>query len=128
MKSKDIKLLKFLWPYMLDNGTPTTGKWCYYSCRYTPTNISIDKIKNDIKNIGVDWEMTGEPESSMENCFNGTFAESSMVETLIGTIYLKNGAFYTIGVDNISHNFSSYSKSLYELATNESKIIDIFGE
>lgn len=86
-----------------------------------------DKLAK-VKAIGVDWNKTLPPESSQESVFNGTFNDSSEVETLLGTLVLKDGSEYSIGVDNADTRFSDYLKTLSQLAADKQRVKDILGE
>jgi hypothetical protein len=130
--------LKFVWAYMLKEGIITKGVFEYYSMGYEHTDdvswnydkqlAQKDKLLSDVKSIGIDWDKTKEPVSSMNRIFNGTFDQDSNVESLLGTLYLKNGKEYLIGVSNCDTRFSSYVKNLMSLAEDKALVKDILGE
>ncbi len=129
--------LKFTWAYMLQEGIITTGTWSYYGGRYDGVKKSYDYtqdakdmevLRSDVKSIGIDWTKTSIPESSMESCFEGTFSDSSSVETLLGTLVLKNGSEYVIGVSNAEVRFSGYVAMLKNLMEDKQRVKDLLGE
>lgn len=130
------KTLRFVWAHMIERGHLTTGRWSYYGgdWEYPPDNNyrQIDanekKFREDVKKIGVDWEKTKEPESSIESAFTDTFHDADSVETLLGTIVLKNGKEYMIGVGNSEIRFGEYVRIIREQLANEHRMKDIFGE
>lgn len=131
---------KFVWAYMLEVGERTNGTWSYYGSRfegikndglfynYEKAIKEMDTIKNKVKEIGIDWDKTLPPKSNMESSFEGTFADSSEVETLLGELVLKNGSRYTIGVSNADKRFSGYLTSLSHFMEDQQRVKDILGE
>lgn len=129
------KTLRFVWAHMIERGHLTNGEWSYYGgdWEYPPGNYhEIDarekKFKEDVKKIGVNWEKTREPQSSIESAFIDTFHEADRVEALLGTIVLKNGKEYMVGVGNSEIRFGEYVRIIREQLASEHRMKDIFGE
>ena len=129
--------LKFVWAYMLQEGKITTGKWNYYSSDWENSTYNADwrtiepkmnKLRADVKSIGIDWSKTLPPSSSQESCFNGTFSDSSSVEALLGVLVLKDGAEYTVGVSNAEKRFADYLQILNNLMEDKQRVKDLLGE
>jgi hypothetical protein len=129
---------KFVWAYMIENGRLTTGAWSYYAgdfedafdiaYDYRKRIASMDVVRTKVKEIGIDWDKTSIPESSMESSFEGTFSPSSISETLLGTLVLQDNSTYIIGVGNAETRFSDYLKTLNNLMEDTQRIKDILGE
>lgn len=126
--------MKFVWAYMLEEGHITNGKWSFYMGTYGLAESSKeykfakDELDTELKMIGIDWEKTKEPQSSFEREFTDTFHPSKEVETLLGTLVLKNGTEYLIGVGNSEKRFSGYLKMLSELAKDKERVRRVLGE
>jgi len=128
--------LKFVWAYMIKEGRETTGDWSQYSGfetkynRYDPgqTKQKKDLIAHKIQHIGIDWEKTKSPVSSQANKFNGTFVESSTVETLLGTLVFKDGSKVMLGVGNAEKRFCSYVENLAQFMEDKNMVKEILGE
>lgn len=130
--------IKMVWAYMVENGKLTNGEWSYYGGdweTHKPNSWKWEEIDKDnrefrdkVKKVGVDWEKTQSPKSSMENAFTDTFHDSDEVETLLGTIVLKDGSSYLVGVGNADKRFAEYVKIIMEYANDQQKIKDILGE
>lgn len=129
---------KVVWAYMIAEGRLTSGKWSYYGGdweTHKPNSWKWEEIDKDnkdfrekVKSVGVDWEKTRPPISSMESAFTDTFHDADEVETLLGTIFLKDGSEYTVGVSNADKRFSEYVKVIMEYVKNQTRVKDIFGE
>ena len=122
---------KFVWAFMIENGIITTGKWSYYGGHYYSDHslgkTGIDALRKKVRDIGVDWEKTKQPESHQEQAFTDTFNDPDRVETLLGTLVLKDGSTYLMGcVDD--HGFGSYVKKLAQLAEDKERVKRILGE
>ena len=121
---------------MIEEGVVTDGKWEYYAGRFNTEHMwdweKSKKFKEDliekIKSVGIDWDRTRSPESGIESCFEGTFADSSEVETLLGTLYLKDGTEYMIGVSNAEKRFGAYVETLAAFMADKQRVKDILGE
>lgn len=128
----DIK--KFVWAYIVERGHLTNGEWSYYGGDWEYPNKSHDynndgvKLREKIKTIGVDWDSTGDPVSSIESEFTDTFHESKSVETLLGTLVLKDGSKHMIGVGNANLEFSGYARLIKKQSEDTNRISRIFGE
>jgi hypothetical protein len=128
--------LKLVWAYIIENGVVTSGKWEYYAggfeCEYiydyTKRENNRKALIEKVRQVGVDWTKTKSPESSMESCFEGTFSDSSDVETLLGTLYLKDGSEYLLGVANVEKRFSAYVETIAELMADKERVKNILGE
>lgn len=98
---------QFAWLYLIENGV--AGRHQSYYGRYKLVgsaetlfpylNYSIpnpDPIKtkylDDISRYGINWNKTAPPESNYLNEFNGTFADSTIKETLVGSLVLNDGS------------------------------------
>ena len=128
---------KFIWAYMIENGKITNGHWSYYGGGFdlidTDTHWAnktemMKSLRDNIKEIGVDWEKTSSPISDTESEFTDSFHPSQEVETLLGTLVLKNGKSYTIGVGHAETRFTEYAKTLSLLAEDQQRVKDILGE
>lgn len=129
--------LKFTWAYMIEKGRITNGNWSYYGSSFETTGRrhdyitaekDMEKLRKDVKDIGIDWAKTSVPESSQESGFEGTFADSSSVETLLGTLVLKDGSEYLIGVAHAETRFSEYVAILRTLMEDKQRVKDVLGE
>lgn len=130
--------LKFVWAYMIEQGRVTNGEWSYYSGNfedayqnnhdYTARATIMNSVRLKVKEIGIDWNKTKSPTSSMESSFEGTFSPSSYVETLLGVLVLKDGTEYTIGVGNAEKRFLGYLEILNNLMEDKERVKDILGE
>ena len=128
--------LKFVWAYMLQEGVITNGQWNYYSSNFETIHgydyrkriIDMDSLRARVRKVGIDWEKTKSPESSTELGFEGTDSPSSRCETLLGTLYLKDGSEYMIGVGNAELRFSSYISVLKNLMDDRQRVKDLLGE
>lgn len=81
-----------------------------------------------IKDVGVDWKKTKPPEEEQRSQFEDTFSPSSQVPSLLGTLVLKDGTEYMIGVGNSQTRFGAYAKYLADFFANEQKMKQILGE
>ena len=120
---------------MVENGHVTTGQWSYYAGDWEylkddwrESERQGKEFKSKLKTVGVDWDKTEEPISSLESAFTDTFHESESVETLVGVIVLKDGSSYTVGVNNAAMDFVAYAKMAKDKKRNEERVKDIFGE
>ena len=127
--------LKFVWAHMIERGHLTTGEWSYYAGDwehpegdYENIDAANKQFREDVKKIGVDWNKTNLPESSTESAFTDTFNEVDHVEALIGSIVLKNGKEYLIGVGNSKIRFGEYIKLIRKQMEDQNRMKDIFGE
>jgi len=135
MGQKEDESLKFVWAYMIENGVLTDGNWSYYGGHYEylhndwrKSDAAMKKLREDVKKYGVDWEKTIQPQTFSERAFTDTFHDSDDVETLLGTVYLKDGSNYLIGCNDSDLKFSQYVKILAELAQDRQRVKDILGE
>jgi hypothetical protein len=100
---------QFAWIYLIENGKAGCepsyyGGWNilddFDDMKYkklSPWDGSLFKaIREDslaaLRKIGVDWDKTKSPTSSLYSEFNGTFADSSSCEYLKGTLVLLDGS------------------------------------
>lgn len=129
--------LKIVWAYMLENGKLTDGTWSYYGGDWNSVSSGWDwgeseKLRKDflakVKDVGVDWDKTKHPESDMNSAFTDTFHDSDDVETLLGTIVLKDGTEYIVGVKNTDIRFGDYIKLIKQMTEDKKRVSDIFGE
>lgn len=135
--------LKFVWAYVLEKGKLTSGHWGYYSGDWDdmyPYNLydsveeadrnklEKEKLLNKVKTIGIDWEKSLEVVSSTKSVLEDTGGPSSTVGSLLGTLVLKDGTSYVLGVGNSEQRFDNYVKQLAELATDKERIKRILGE
>lgn len=129
--------LKTVWAYMLENGKLTSGSWSYYGGNWEGVSTNWDWRKDQeankefldkVKKVGVDWDRTKHPDSDMQSAFTDSFHDSARVETLLGTIVLKDGSEYIVGVKNIDVRFGDYIKMVKQMMENQKRVKDIFGE
>lgn len=129
----NIDTKKFVWAYLLERGHETTGEWSYYGSGWESVpgrkwNYDYHaELLQKVKNIGVDWKKTEEPESSLQTCFDGTFVDASECEALIGTLVLLDGSNYIVGCTD-EDNMGSYINNLMKLMRDKNRVADIFGE
>lgn len=136
MELDQMDSVKFVWAYLLKEGIVTNGKWSYYGSSWENVgqqdwrNIDRDMniLRSEVKSIGIDWTKTSNPESSTNNCFDGTFVESSKTETLLGTLVLKNGKTYKVGLKDAELRFSNYAKALVDLMKDRQMVKEMIGE
>lgn len=128
--------IKFVWAYMIENGFVTVGEWDYYGGSWYAADgydwrardANMNKLRADVKKIGIDWDKTETPQSTDEVGFTDTESPGSKAETLIGNLVLKNGKQYLIGVNDAAERFTSYVRELAELAEDRQRVKDILGE
>jgi len=135
MNDTQLETLKFVWAYVIENGQLTSGGWSYYGGgwdRIEGDYAKVDKLNKEFKElvrtIGVDWEKTTHPVGERNYTFDGTDCPSSSVESLKGTVYLKDGSHYMVGVNNADARFVSYVDTLLKMMKDKQRIKDIFGE
>jgi hypothetical protein len=58
---------------------------------YRYSEYTNETILKQIMSIGIDWDRSCEPSSNTHNCFNGTFADSTLVDTVVGELVLLDG-------------------------------------
>lgn len=128
--------IKFVWAYMIETGNLTDGTWSYYGGdfarldEYDWRKAEKNKaaLQAAIKSVGIDWTKTSTPISSNESAFTDTFHDSLDVETLLGTLVLKDGSEYLIGVGDADRRFGDYVKNIAQLAADKQRVKDILGE
>lgn len=129
--------LKIVWAYMLENGKLTTGQWSYYGGDWEGISSNWDWCKDEeankkflakVKTVGVDWDRTKHPDSEMNSAFTDTFHDSDDVETLLGTMFLKDGSEYIVGVKNTDIRMGDYIKMVKQMIEDKKRVSDIFGE
>lgn len=134
-----IDYLKFIWAYMIEEGRLTTGQWEYYLGNWIPSDgmyfsssakdkVNYDSLVTDIQTIGIDWEKTKPPISSMQSAFTDSFNPSAECETLLGELYLNDGSMHKIGVNNAEKRFSEYVKALSHMMEDEARILSVLGQ
>lgn len=136
--SKIDESTKVVWAYMVESGKLTNGEWSYYggdwethkpnSWKWEEIDEDNRKFREKVKKVGVDWGKTSPPVSSMESAFTDTFHDADEVETLLGTIVLKDGSSFMVGVGNADKKFGQYVKVIMEYVKDQQKIKDILGE
>lgn len=128
--------LKFVWAYVLENGTITNGSWNYYGSGWeNPPKLGwreiqaeMENLRAKVKKVGIDWGQTIFPDSGIESGFNDTYSPSSRVPTLLGVLYLNDGSVYTLGVSNAEQRFQGYVEVLRNLAEDKERVKNILGE
>jgi hypothetical protein len=100
---------QFAWTYLINNGkaglAPSyyggveltkSGEKSLGKTRWGMSQEDISKIRDDhfknIRTIGVDWDKTNSPTSDKISSFEGTFADASIHEYLVGSIVLSDGS------------------------------------
>lgn len=58
---------------------------------YRYSEYTNENILKQIMLIGIDWDYSVEPSSSERNQFNGTFADSTTVDIVIGELMMLDG-------------------------------------
>lgn len=124
---------KIVWAYMLENGRETTGEWSYYGSDWESIpgrNWTVDyhaQLLQKVRSVGVDWDKTVEPSSSVESCFDGSFVPSSRAETLLGTLILNDGSEYTIGCRD-DDGMGKYIETFMRYLKDSTRVSSVFGE
>jgi len=127
---------KAVWAYMIQEGKLTNGEWSYYGGAFDD-DFNYDwrkaeeaekKFRERVKTVGVDWDNTTTPESDTQSAFTDSFHDSAKVETLLGTVYLKDGSKYKIGVKHAEMRFIQYARMVAEFVSDNERIKDILGE
>jgi len=124
---------KVIWAYMLEHGYETTGEWNYYRSAWESIpNRDREKdyhqeLKEKVLSIGVDWEKTKLPDSSIESGFTDTYHDSSKCEALLGVLYLKDGSEYIIGSRD-KEGMGTYIEKLLSFIKSSDRVKSIFGE
>lgn len=129
---------KFVWAYMIENGKITDGHWSYYGGGFNLVGVGaydwagmtkiMKKLQDEIKEIGIDWEKTSSPVSEIKSEFTDTFHPSAEVETLLGTLVLKDGKSYMVGAGHVETRFTEYATALSQMAEDKQRVKDILGE
>lgn len=126
---------KVIWAYMIKNGHRTNGLWSYYggdweheldASDYRVVAAGEKDMRSKIKYIGVDWTKTRDPVGSVEAEFTDTFHDSNRVQTLLGTIYLKDGTEYLVGCKDVTEDIAGYVNMYRRIEQDEKLINDVF--
>lgn len=98
MNENDLKNLQIIWAMMLEYGQPTTGEWSYYGGWEHPLQFQwekreqlMSKLRRHAATMGIDLVASGCPEYRQHAEFVGTGDPSKQVDSLIGTIVLRDG-------------------------------------
>jgi len=91
---------KFAWRFLLDHGH-VVGEWRYYAGDFEKHPKKTTKCHELIKEVGVDWKKTRPVEDSMRSEFAGTFADSSYVKVMYGTLILNDGSTWQWGTSDV---------------------------
>jgi hypothetical protein len=129
--NEEIQAKKFVWAYMLQVGRITNGNWSYYGAGWDygeKTDPPMEALRKKAKTSAIDWDKTKFPKAEEQSSFQGTFAEASRVETLLGTIYFKDGSGYRVGVGKAESRFKDYMESLRSILDDKKRITLMFGE
>jgi hypothetical protein len=121
---------------MIQEGKLTNGKWSYYggswddgfNYDWRKAEAAAKKFRDKVKEVGVDWDKTDMPESDTNSAFTDTFHDSEKVETLLGTVWLKDGSKYMVGVKHAEMRFIQYARMVAEFVSDQERIRDILGE
>jgi hypothetical protein len=126
---------RVVWAYMIDEGKLTDGTWSFYGggwesqhTDWRQNDKSNIEFREKVKSVGVDWAKTNPPKSSKNSAFTDTFHDADDVETLLGTIVLKDGSKYTVGVSNADKKFGEYARVVMEYVKGRARVRDVFGE
>lgn len=95
---------------------------------YEKAEIQKEAMLIKVKEVGIDWNKTKEPESSSNSCFDGTFADSSSTNTLLGDLFLKDGTQYKIGATSVESRMGDYIKTLGKFYEDKERVKNILGE
>lgn len=128
--------IQFAWIYLVKNGYAgvkqgyyggwetydddswSRGKWVDYK--------KLDELKlhawQEILDFGVDWVATKAPRSDLVSTFEGTLADPSNKETLVGTLVLKNGCKQHWVADALEVT------NVFEMMANAHNAVDDFKE
>lgn len=141
MSTQEPDLLKVVWAYVVEHGQVTDGEWNYYGCGWQVPRLqkpgtpyyyedreATARALKAVRDIGVDWDRTKMPESSTNSTFEGTDADSRRVESLLGTLVLKDGSDYVFGVDNSEKRFVEYVNEVKGYIDDKTRVSRIFGE
>jgi hypothetical protein len=128
---------KFVWAYIIEQGLITNGTWSYYGghWEYENKNDSWKKIEkrkqkllDDVKKIGIAWDKMKIPVSSHESVFDGTDHDAGSTGTLLGTLILKDGTSYLLGVSGVNERIGAYMKFLSDTNEDKQRVKNILGE
>lgn len=96
--------VKFAWAYLLLHGKLTDGKFEYYGSNwndlyhdYDEQRLQMSKVREKVKEIGIDWVKTEIPEVHYEDGFAGTFNSNDRCLATLGKLVLLNGKTFLIG-------------------------------
>lgn len=141
-----LEVKKTVWAYMVENGIVTEDKWDswnVYGANYTyPPAPGLRNgyhsgraqkywdtlLQDSIRLIGIDWDKTQPPRSDTRSQFEGTEADNSRVETLIGDLYFKDGSKLTIGIGHAEQRFGDYVRAVAAFVQDKERVKKIFGE
>lgn len=127
---------KAVWAYMIQQGKLTNGEWSYYggswedgfNYDWKKMEAAESSFREKVKRVGVNWDKTEMPSSDTHSAFTDTFHDSEQVETLLGTIELKDGSKYRVGVKHAEMRFIQYARMVAEFVSDNERIKDILGE
>ena len=137
----DMNSKQFAWLYLVENGVSGLTRSYYggFESSKDPEIHTLDQYKFDfmdkVKEInfkkikragGVNWDRTQAPDSGWRSEFQGTFADSLRVETLEGTLVLKNGQTMEWEGDNIE--VRNVFDMMAEVDAAKERFAEIFGE
>lgn len=127
---------KAVWAYIIKEGKLTNGQWSFYGGRFDDdfnydwqkAEAAAQKFRERVRDVGVDWDKTQMPDSDTHSAFTDTFHDAERIETLLGTVWLKDGSKYTVGVKHPEMRFTQYAKMVSEFVSDQQRIKDILGE
>ncbi len=114
MTKEEIEQLKYIWAYMIAEGQRTNGDFSHYGGHWESDDDYYDTVaretnKNNIitqlNEHGVDWFQTGVPIFETRSEFVGTDESPDRIDTLLGTLVLKNGTKHTIGIEDAKEHY-----------------------
>lgn len=91
---------KFAWKFLVDNGN-VVGDWEYYGGCYNTYPKKTKECRSKIKTVGIDWNKTHPATDSMRSSFNGTFADTTFVKVMMGTLVLNDGSTWEWATSDI---------------------------
>lgn len=118
-----MNVTKLMWAYLLyfgDCGEPSEFGGVNPT-KYGDTNEKQLKI---IKQLGVNWLLTTQPQSDRCPQFEGTENESSYKEYLIGTLVLKNGKTQNWASDCLLEDFVKVLPKLLEIVDTDPVFVE----
>lgn len=122
----ELEVKQICWAYLIENGHPTDGKWCFYGGDWD--HVQSEKQWDDhakstdraallanVQLFGVDWAATDMPTFDVRSEFVGTDCPSNDTRTMIGALVLKNGTRVMLGCKDQPEYLETYADQAAQL-------------